>query len=128
MPNLGEVILAHEKLIADLEAKVVAEKQFVSELRSVSNRDTGIRCTKGDIHYGSLVSEIIEILQKAGGPMRVREITGAVELTGRRTKCQDGVYGCVASSLSKRKDLFMRTGAGQWELINRETRTEDTQT
>ncbi len=108
-----------EKIKFDL----AVEQAVLARLRAVSDTpaSTGAGLAKVP---GSIASRIEEAMLVAGGPMNVITITEVLEKAGVTSESASGLKPSVASSLSRRRDLFVKVGKGEWDLVSRQKAKE----
>jgi hypothetical protein len=113
--KIRELRNTSERVKFDLavEEAVLSRLQAVGETLD-SNNGGSVRVP------GSLAGRIEEALIASAGPMTVNAITEALEKAGVSTESPDGLKPSVASALSRRKDLFVRVGKGEYDLVSRQ--------
>lgn len=100
-----------------VEEAVLIRLRTINEAMSV-NSDTPTKIP------GSVASRIEGLFVSTGGPMNVNSITEALEKAGVSSESTEGLKPTVAAALSRRKDLFVRVGKGEWDLASRQKQLE----
>lgn len=85
--------------------KVVADQAPVRDGRRVPRRSTG----------KPLIGYVLNVLKKAKGPMRVKDVTAAILKEGYETHSKD-FYGIVAATLRDNRAKFAHVGRGKYKL------------
>ena len=113
--RIRELQVSAERIRFDL----AVEEAVLKRLRALSNGSSSNGTVPAKVP-GSIASRIEEAMLTAGGPMSVTAITEALEKAGVTTRSESGLQPSVASALSRRKDLFVNTGKGAYDLVSRQ--------
>jgi len=126
MSSIAEQVRQCESKIRELrdtaenvKFKLAVEEAVLSRLQAITETSGGNNGSAMKVP-GSLASYIEEAMVASGGPMTVTAITEYLEKAGVSTESPDGLKPSVASALSRRKDLFVRVGKGEYDLVTRQ--------
>jgi hypothetical protein len=138
---MQQMVSEAEEVLADLHENVRFQERYVATLREKLDRlRVGMgalpssvmppRLTTGRGQLTpprvapspfSMPERIVEVLRKAGCPMRVMDITAKLEEAGVQTNAKKGLFPNVGSALVRRADLFVKKDRGLYGLKEWET-------
>lgn len=128
------LIADQEASVISLRDKLVFEERYLADLRqrreAISAATTqpapprppepqAANGTGENVEAGRLPQHMFEVLRHAKGPLTIRDITRRVESRGVASQAKGGVLSLVSSTVSRRKDLFVRVGIGLVDLAER---------
>ena len=110
----------------DLDRALSVKREALAYMESAAGPDISLKpspktnpiapSTDRPMMSGSLVSQIVALLEERGKPMRAGQIAKELKAAGATTSAKSGLLGMVCSSLLKRRDLFRKVKRGIYTL------------